>query len=80
MQIKTSIIAIGNSRGVRLPKAALEEAALPEAVILQVEPGKITIAADPDAYVITEESLMAEPTLLRDWNNEDEDEAWKSLQ
>ncbi len=41
--MKTRIIRIGNSRGVRLPKVLLEEAQLGDEVELQAEPGRIVI-------------------------------------
>jgi antitoxin MazE len=41
--MKAHLIQIGNSRGVRLPKAVLEEAQLGEEVDLKAEPGCIVI-------------------------------------
>ncbi len=43
--MKARIVRIGNSRGVRLPKALLEEAQLAEEVELKAEPGRIVIRA-----------------------------------
>jgi len=39
----TRIVRIGNSRGIRLPKALLEQAQLPEEIELQAEPGRIVV-------------------------------------
>ena len=49
--MKTRLVRIGNSRGIRLPKLAIEEAGLSEDVELRVQPGVITIrpAAGPRA-------------------------------
>lgn len=41
--MKTHIVRIGNSRGIRLPKVLLEEAQLADEVELQAEPGRIVI-------------------------------------
>jgi antitoxin MazE len=41
--VKAHLIQIGNSRGVRLPKAVLEEAQLGDEVELKAEPGCIVI-------------------------------------
>jgi antitoxin MazE len=41
--MKTRIVRIGNSRGIRLPKVLLEEAHLPDEVELQAEAGRIVI-------------------------------------
>jgi antitoxin MazE len=41
--MRARIVRVGNSRGVRLPKALLEQAGLPEEVELHAEPGRIII-------------------------------------
>jgi antitoxin MazE len=41
--MKTKIVKIGNSRGVRLPKSFIEESGLKNEVELEVENGKIII-------------------------------------
>jgi antitoxin MazE len=41
--MKSRIVQIGNSRGVRLPKVLLEEAELADEVELEAEPGRIVI-------------------------------------
>ena len=42
--MKTRIVRIGNSRGVRLPKPLIEEAGLPEEVDIRARDGTIVIA------------------------------------
>lgn len=42
--MKTRIVRIGNSRGVRLPKPLIEEAGLPEEVEVRARDGVIIIA------------------------------------
>ena len=77
----TSIIAIGNSRGVRIPKLLLEESGLEDKVELEVKKGEIRITS------ITKKSkssadvlLLSEKALAADWNKPEEDVAWASLQ
>lgn len=41
--MKSRIVQIGNSRGIRLPKILLEEAELSDEVELEAEPGRIVI-------------------------------------
>lgn len=41
--MKTRLLQIGNSRGIRLPKTVLAEAQLQDEVELQAEPGRIVI-------------------------------------
>ena len=45
MATKTRIVQIGNSRGIRVPKALLEQAELPEEVELHAEPGQLVVRA-----------------------------------
>jgi antitoxin MazE len=45
MATMAKIVRIGNSRGIRVPKALLEQAQLPEAVELQAEPGRLIVRA-----------------------------------
>ena len=43
MAVKTRIVRIGNSRGIRVPKALLEQAKLSEEVELRAEPGRLVV-------------------------------------
>ena len=43
--MKTRIIRIGNSKGIRVPKVLLDQAQLPEDVELQAEPGRLVVRA-----------------------------------
>ncbi len=43
--MRSKIVRIGNSQGVRLPKLMIEQAGLSEEVELRVEAGQIVIAA-----------------------------------
>ena len=45
MTTKTRIVRIGNSRGIRVPKLLLDQAALPEEVELRAEPGRLIVSA-----------------------------------
>lgn len=45
MATKTRIVQIGNSKGIRVPKALLDQAELPEEVELHAEPGRLVVRA-----------------------------------
>jgi antitoxin MazE len=45
MTIKTRIVRIGNSQGIRVPKPLLDQAQLPEDVELYAEPGRLVVRA-----------------------------------
>ena len=78
--MKTSIITIGNSKGIRIPKPLLVESGLSGTVELQVSKGEIKIIAAKVDAKISETMLLSEQVLARDWLRPEEDEAWASLQ
>jgi antitoxin MazE len=45
MATKARIVQIGNSRGIRIPRALLEAAELPEEIELHAEPGRLVVQA-----------------------------------
>jgi antitoxin MazE len=45
MIMKTRIVRIGNSQGIRVPRPLLEQAQLPEDVELHAEPGRLIVRA-----------------------------------
>ncbi|MBI3049778.1 MAG: AbrB/MazE/SpoVT family DNA-binding domain-containing protein [Acidobacteria bacterium] len=45
MATRTRLVRIGNSRGIRVPRALLEQADLPEEVELQAQPGRLIVRA-----------------------------------
>jgi antitoxin MazE len=45
MTVKTRIVRIGNSQGIRLPKLLLEQAQLPVDVEVRAEPGRLLVRA-----------------------------------
>jgi antitoxin MazE len=51
MATKARIVRIGNSRGLRLPKALIEQAELSEDVVLYAEPGRLIVQAVREARV-----------------------------
>lgn len=81
--MKTKIIKIGNSRGVRIPKAFLADSGLGTEVELKVKKGEIKIVATTttkEPIRLNEEYLMSIPVLRKDWDRPEEDKAWASLQ
>ncbi len=77
----TTLIAIGNSRGVRIPKPLLNESGLSNQVELQVKKGEIRIiAASVKSKPVAAALLLSERILAADWDRPEEDAAWASLQ
>ena len=82
--MNTTIVKIGNSKGVRIPKPLLEESQLGESVEITAKKGeiKITPAKSKSAgkkIALNEEYLLS-LSALSDWNRPEEDKAWAHLQ
>lgn len=69
---------IGNSSGVRIPKALLEEAELVDEVEIRAVDGEIRIS--PVEPATSAAFLVLSETALDDWNRQEEDDAWAHLQ
>lgn len=81
--MKASIITIGNSKGIRIPKPLLEESGLNETVEIKAKRGEIRITPAKRMakknIAFNEEYLMS-LSALSDWNDPEEDKAWAHLQ
>ena len=81
--MRTSIIAIGNSKGIRIPKPLLEESGLSGVVDIKAFRGEIKIVAatvpKPSKKTLNEEYVLSLSS-LGDWDTPEEDKAWAHLQ
>lgn len=81
--MKASIITIGNSKGIRIPKPLLEESGLAGVVELKASKGEIKIVPAPRSVktkkVLSEEYVLSLSS-LSDWDTPEEDKAWAHLQ
>lgn len=78
--MKSKIIPIGNSKGIRIPKLALEESGINGDVDIVVKKGEIRIVPakkqpSPDEFTAASEKVFA-----RDWLRPEEEEVWKIYQ
>ncbi|MBP9738587.1 AbrB/MazE/SpoVT family DNA-binding domain-containing protein [Candidatus Saccharibacteria bacterium] len=78
--MKASIIKIGNSKGIRIPKALLEQIGLDKDVELKVKDGAIMISPAKTSKQPYNDEFLMSLSALSDWNDPQEDEAWASLQ
>ena len=72
------IIPIGNSKGIRLPKALIKQAGIYEVVHLEIKDNGIMITP----VDITNTSALtkaSEASLSKLWDDPREDEAWQNL-
>ena len=73
----TTIIAIGNSKGIRIPKLLLDESGLDNEVELEVKKGEIKILpAKLKRNIVNDTLLLSEKSLGIDWNIPEEDEGF----
>jgi antitoxin component of MazEF toxin-antitoxin module len=74
--MQSTIIQIGNSKGVRLPKDILILSGIGKDIDIQVKKGEIKIIPAKKNKKITEFAAA----FAKDWLRPEEDEAWKSYQ
>ncbi len=79
--MKESIIRIGDSRGIRIPKVLLEDSKLGSKVELSVRNGSIVVSpiAKKKKTVIFNDEYMLSLGAFSDWNSPEEDAAWADL-
>jgi antitoxin MazE len=78
--MKTNLVAIGNSKGIRLPKVLLEESGIVNEVEVRVVKDGLRITPIKKAKSSGREAAMlSENALAKDWNRPEEDEAWANL-
>jgi antitoxin MazE len=77
--MKTTIINIGNSKGIRIPKPLLNESGIEKDVEISVKKGEIKIVPikkiNTNAFAKASEASFAE-----DWLRPEEEDAWKIYQ
>jgi len=78
--MNTTIISIGNSKGIRIPKPLLLQSGLGDNVQIIAKAGELRIVAAAPAKKVSETALLSEKALAKDWLRPEEDEAWANLQ
>lgn len=78
--MNSTIISIGNSKGIRIPKTLLLESGITNKVTISAKKGQITITAIvEDNPVELASAIMSQKSLAKEWLNKEEDIAWKNL-
>jgi antitoxin MazE len=79
--MKTAIISIGNSKGIRIPKPLLKESGIEKDVEISVKKGEIKIVAIRTVKKNANDFAKAsEESFAKDWLRPEEEKAWKSYQ
>ena len=79
--MRTTIISIGNSKGIRIPKLLLEESGLDKDVELRVKKGEIKITpVKKKKLSVSPLAVASEAVLAKDWLRPEEEDAWAVYQ
>ena len=78
--MQSTIIQIGNSKGVRLPKDVLILSGIKKNIDIKVKKGEIKIVPAKKTATINEFARASEASFAKDWLRPEEEEAWKSYQ
>jgi hypothetical protein len=78
--MQSTIIQIGNSKGIRLTKDILILSGIQKDVDIQVKKGEIKIVPAKKSIEVPEFASVSEASFAKDWLRPEEEEAWKSYQ
>ena len=78
--MQSTIIQIGNSKGVRLPKNVLIVSGIKNNIDIKVKRGEIKIVPIKESQNADDFAVVSEEAFTKDWLRPEEEEAWKVYQ
>jgi antitoxin component of MazEF toxin-antitoxin module len=78
--MQSTIIQIGNSKGVRLTKEVLILSGIKKDIEIKVKKGEIKIIPKINTKNINEFAVASEASFAQDWLRPEEEEVWKIYQ
>ena len=78
--MKSTIIRVGNSKGIRLTKDILIQSGIDKDIEIRVKKGEIKIVPIKSSKDINKFSVASEASFAKDWLRPEEEEAWKVYQ
>ncbi len=78
--MRSTIIQIGNSKGVRLPKDVLIVSGIEKDIEIRVKSGEIKIVPAKKLNQKQGFAVASEASFAKDWLRPEEEEAWKAYQ
>ncbi|HUD07203.1 MAG TPA: hypothetical protein VMR34_04930 [Candidatus Saccharimonadales bacterium] len=78
--MKATIVPIGNSKGIRIPKVMLEESGIEKDVEIKVTSSGLKVTPiKKSKREISETLALSQKALAREWDTPEEDAAWANL-
>jgi len=78
--MQSTLIQIGNSKGIRLPKDVLTLSGIKKDIDIKVKRGEIKIVPVKERKNIDDFAIASEESFAKDWLRPEEEEAWKVYQ
>jgi antitoxin component of MazEF toxin-antitoxin module len=78
--MQATIISIGNSRGIRIPKPLLDLSGIGSVVDIFAKKGEIKIISVKKSVTPDYFAQISEVSFAKDWLRPEEEEAWKAYQ
>lgn len=78
--MKSALIQIGNSKGIRLTKDILILSGIKKKVEIRVKRGEIRILPIAENNDVDNFAVVSEESFAKDWLRPEEEEAWKVYQ
>lgn len=78
--MKSTIITIGNSKGIRIPKPLLKKSGIDRDVDISVKKGEIKIVPVVTPKNANDFAKASEASFAKDWLRPEEEKAWEIYQ
>ena len=78
--MQSTIIQIGNSKGVRIPKDVLTLSGINKNIEIKVKRGEIKIVPIKETKKADDFAVASEESFAKDWLRPEEEEVWKVYQ
>ena len=78
--MQSTIIQIGNSKGVRLPKDVLTLSGIKKNIEIKVKRGEIRILPMKENKAVDDFAIASEESFAKDWLRPEEEQAWEVYQ
>ena len=78
--MQSTIIPIGNSKGVRIPKDVLVFSGIKKNIEIKFKRGEIKIVPAKESKNTDDFAIASEESFSKDWSRPEEEKAWEAYQ